>query len=76
MAVNHRVGRIFGNVDYVEFVGEYAPYDLYALENLGRAVDLFEHMSSMMKIEPGTENLPHYPVDRVGHTESAFCRFS
>ncbi len=37
--------------DYVEFVGEYAPYDLYALENLGRAVDLFEHMSSMMKIE-------------------------
>ena len=37
--------------DYVEFVGEYAPYDLYALENMGRAVDLFDHMSSMMKIE-------------------------
>src|SRR5262245_8133200 len=37
--------------DYVEFVAEYAPYDLYALENLGRAVDLFPHMSSMMKIE-------------------------
>ena len=37
--------------DYVEFVGEYAPYDLYALENLGRAVDLFDHMSAMMKIE-------------------------
>lgn len=37
--------------DYVEFVGEYAPYDLYALENLGRAVDLFGHMTSMMKIE-------------------------
>ncbi len=37
--------------DYVEFVGEYAPYDLFALENLGRAVDLFDHMSSMMKIE-------------------------
>src|SRR5262245_15848846 len=37
--------------DYVEFVGEYAPYDLYALENLGRAVDLFPHMSAMMKIE-------------------------
>src|SRR5438105_2737330 len=37
--------------DYVEFVAEYAPYDLYALENLGRAVDLFDHMSSMMKIE-------------------------
>jgi len=40
-----------GMFDYVEFVGEYAPYDLYALENLGRAVDLFPHMSSMMKIE-------------------------
>lgn len=40
-----------GMFDYVEFVGEYAPYDLYALENLGRAVDLFDHMSAMMKIE-------------------------
>jgi 4-hydroxy-2-oxoheptanedioate aldolase len=37
--------------DYVEFVAEYAPYDLYALENLGRAVDLFDNMSAMMKIE-------------------------
>src|SRR3954466_5705228 len=37
--------------DYVEFVAEYAPYDLYALENLARAADLFPHMSSMMKIE-------------------------
>lgn len=40
-----------GMFDYVEFVGEYAPYDLYALENLGRAVDLFPHMTAMMKIE-------------------------
>jgi len=40
-----------GAIDYVEFVGEYAPYDLYALENFGRAVNLFEHMSSMMKID-------------------------
>ncbi|MCS6858773.1 MAG: aldolase/citrate lyase family protein [Abditibacteriales bacterium] len=40
-----------GMFDYVEFLGEYAPYDLYALENLGRAVDLFPHMSAMMKIE-------------------------
>jgi 4-hydroxy-2-oxoheptanedioate aldolase len=37
--------------DYIEFVAEYAPYDLYALENIGRAIDLFPHMSSMMKIE-------------------------
>src|ERR1043166_1823159 len=40
-----------GMFDYVEFVGEYAPYDLYELENLGRAVDLFSHLSAMMKIE-------------------------
>jgi 4-hydroxy-2-oxoheptanedioate aldolase len=37
--------------DYIEFVAEYAPYDLYALENIGRAIDLFDHMSGMMKIE-------------------------
>src|SRR5713101_6388378 len=40
-----------GMFDYVEFLAEYAPYDLYALENLGRAVHLFDHMSAMMKIE-------------------------
>jgi 2-keto-3-deoxy-L-rhamnonate aldolase RhmA len=40
-----------GMFDYVEFVAEYAPYDLYALENLGRAVDLFDHLSAMMKVE-------------------------
>jgi len=40
-----------GMFDYVEFLAEYAPYDLYALENLGRAVALFDHMTSMMKIE-------------------------
>ena len=40
-----------GMFDYVEFVAEYAPYDLYALENMARAVELFDHMSSMMKIE-------------------------
>ena len=40
-----------GVIDYIEFQGEYAPYDLYSLENFGRAVDLFDHMSAMMKIE-------------------------
>ena len=40
-----------GMFDYVEFVAEYAPYDLYALENLGRAGDLFEHMSAVMKVD-------------------------
>src|SRR5499433_4512816 len=40
-----------GVFDYVEFVGEYAPYDLFGLENLARAVETFPHMSAMMKIE-------------------------
>ena len=38
-------------IDYIEFSGEYAPYDLFSLENFGRAIDLFDHMSSMMKID-------------------------
>ena len=40
-----------GGIDYVEFVAEYASYDLHGLENFGRAVDLFEWMSSMIKVE-------------------------
>jgi 2-keto-3-deoxy-L-rhamnonate aldolase RhmA len=38
-------------IDYIEFAGEYAPFDLFSLENFGRAIDLFKHMSSMMKID-------------------------
>lgn len=40
-----------GVIDYIEFVGEYGPWDLFSLENCGRAVDLFPHMSSMIKID-------------------------
>jgi 2-keto-3-deoxy-L-rhamnonate aldolase RhmA len=40
-----------GVFDYVEFAGEYAPYDLFTLENLGRAVNTFDHMSAMFKVE-------------------------
>ncbi len=40
-----------GAIDYIEFSGEYAPFDLFSLENFGRAVDLFDHMTSMMKID-------------------------
>ena len=40
-----------GGIDYVEFVAEYAPFDLYALENFGRAVDLFDHLSAMIKVD-------------------------
>ncbi len=37
--------------DYVEFLAEYAPYDLDALDNFCRAVELFE-MSSIIKVDP------------------------
>ncbi len=40
-----------GVFDYVEYVSEYAPYDLHTFDNLGRAVDLFDNFSSMIKIE-------------------------
>ena len=39
-----------GMFDYVEFLAEYAPYDLYALEDFCRAVELFD-MSAMIKID-------------------------
>jgi 2-keto-3-deoxy-L-rhamnonate aldolase RhmA len=40
-----------GLYDYVELVGEYAPYDLYSLENFGRAVELFDDFSAMFKVD-------------------------
>ena len=40
-----------GTMDYIEFSGQYAPYDLFSLENFGRAIDLFDHMSSLMKLD-------------------------
>ena len=39
-----------GMFDYVEFLGEYSPWDLHDLENYGRAVELFD-MSSMIKVD-------------------------
>ncbi len=40
-----------GMFDYVEFVAEYAPYDLHGLDNLGRAIAIYPQMTGMMKIE-------------------------
>ena len=37
--------------DYVEITAEYAPYDLFSLENQGRAIELFPHLSGLVKIE-------------------------
>ena len=39
-----------GLYDYVEFVGEYGPYDLHDLDNLGRAADLY-NMGMMIKVD-------------------------
>jgi len=40
--------------DYIEYVGEYSPFDLELLDNFGRAIELFPEMSSMMKVEEQT----------------------
>lgn len=37
-------------IDYVEFTGEYAPYDLYALDELARTCELFD-MATMIKVD-------------------------
>jgi 4-hydroxy-2-oxoheptanedioate aldolase len=39
-----------GMFDYVEFLAEYAPFDLPALDNFCRAVELFE-MSAIIKVD-------------------------
>lgn len=39
-----------GLFDYVEYLGEYTPWDLHDLENFARAVELFD-MSSMIKVD-------------------------
>jgi 2-keto-3-deoxy-L-rhamnonate aldolase RhmA len=37
--------------DYVEFLAEYAPYDLYALDNIARAIELSPNFSGLIKME-------------------------
>src|SRR5260370_913325 len=39
-----------GLYDYVEFVGEYGPFDLYDLDNLARAADIY-NMSMQLKVD-------------------------
>jgi 4-hydroxy-2-oxoheptanedioate aldolase len=39
------------NFDYVEFLAEYAPYDLYALDNMARAIELSPNFTGLIKIE-------------------------
>lgn len=42
------------NIDYVEFLAEYAPYTLHDLENWARAIELFD-MSSMIKVDKANQ---------------------
>lgn len=48
------VGRS-GQFDYVEFLAEYAPYDLYALDNMGRAIELYPDFCGMIKMEQSAQ---------------------
>lgn len=40
-----------GMFDYVEYVGEYSPYTMDLLDHMGRTIELFPEMSSMIKVE-------------------------
>jgi 2-keto-3-deoxy-L-rhamnonate aldolase RhmA len=42
--------------DYVEFLAEYAPYDLYALDNVGRAIALFPNFTGLIKMEQSAQH--------------------
>jgi 2-keto-3-deoxy-L-rhamnonate aldolase RhmA len=52
-----------GMFDYVEIVAEYAPYSLFSLDNIGRAIQLFENMSGMIKVEQ--ESRTHLAVRAI-----------
>ncbi|MFC2038322.1 HpcH/HpaI aldolase/citrate lyase family protein [Chloroflexota bacterium] len=40
-----------GMFDFIELLGEYASWTIADLDNFARAVELFPHMSSLMKVE-------------------------
>src|SRR3990172_1532749 len=40
-----------GAFDFIELLGDYASWTAPDLDNFARAVELFPHMSSMMKVE-------------------------
>jgi 2-keto-3-deoxy-L-rhamnonate aldolase RhmA len=52
-----------GMFDYVEIVAEYAPYSLFSLDNMGRAIQLFDKMTGMIKIEQ--ESRTHLAVRAI-----------
>jgi 2-keto-3-deoxy-L-rhamnonate aldolase RhmA len=52
-----------GMFDYVEIVAEYAPYSLFSLDNIGRAIELFDGMTGMIKVEQ--ESRTHLAVRAI-----------
>src|SRR4029077_8695215 len=42
--------------DYVEFLGDYATYDLAALDSLGRAIALFPNFTGLIKMEQSAQH--------------------
>ena len=53
-----------GLYDYVEFVGEYGPFDLHDLDNLARAGGHLQHVDAAQG-RPGAAGLPRAAGDRV-----------
>jgi 2-keto-3-deoxy-L-rhamnonate aldolase RhmA len=53
-----------GQWDYIEFVAEYAPWTMYDLDNLGRAIELFPDFTGMIKIEQDTRG--HLAMRAIG----------
>jgi 2-keto-3-deoxy-L-rhamnonate aldolase RhmA len=52
-----------GMYDYVEIIAEYAPYSLFSLDNIGRAIDLFDNMAGLIKVEQ--ESRTHLAVRAI-----------
>jgi 2-keto-3-deoxy-L-rhamnonate aldolase RhmA len=49
--------------DYVEIVAEYGPYSLFSLDNIGRAIQLFDGMTGLIKVEQ--ESRTHLAVRAI-----------
>src|SRR5512140_2814321 len=52
-----------GMFDYVEIVAEYAPYSLFSLDNIGRAIELFDNFCGLIKVEQ--ESRTHLAVRAI-----------
>ena len=62
-----------GIYDYVEFVAEYAPFDLHDLENFCRAAEL-HNLSTMIKVDQAPRSFLAQRAIGAGFSERALCR--